>query len=214
MAKAIKNTSGPAYRIETPRLVLRCWDPEDAPLLDAAVEASLDHLRPWMPWAHEPRSPEGTVQRLRQFRARFDLDQDYFYGIFNPQETAVLGGTGLHTRAGERAREIGYWIHVDHIGRGLATETAAALVQVAFEIDAMDRVEIHCGPDNVRSQSVPRKLGFAHEATLRRRFQIGEDQLRDTMIWSLFADDYAHSPAFQAEVAAFDALGRRIAAQR
>ena len=38
------------YRIETERLVLRCYDPEDAPLLKDAVDRSLDHLRPWMPW--------------------------------------------------------------------------------------------------------------------------------------------------------------------
>jgi RimJ/RimL family protein N-acetyltransferase len=96
----------------------------------------------------------------------------------------------------------------------LATEAAAALVQVAFEIDGVDRVEIHCGPDNVRSQAIPRKLGFTHEATLRRRFRIGDDQLRDTMIWSLFANSYAHSPASQAEIAAFDALGRRIVVRK
>mgnify|MGYP006158626091 CR=1 FL=1 len=33
----------------------------------------------------------------------------------------------------------------------------------------IDRVEIHCDPANVRSASVPRKLGFRHEATLHRR---------------------------------------------
>ncbi|HEV8114047.1 MAG TPA: hypothetical protein VGR31_14845 [Planctomycetota bacterium] len=32
---------GPAYRIETDRLVLRCFDPNDAVLLKSAVDASL-----------------------------------------------------------------------------------------------------------------------------------------------------------------------------
>ncbi|MEJ2212183.1 MAG: GNAT family N-acetyltransferase [Anaerolineae bacterium] len=113
----------PAYRIETQRLVIRCWRPADAPLLNAAVEASLDHLSPWMPWARgEQDDVEARVQRLRQWRAYFDRDEDYFYGIWNPAEDAVLGATGLHTRRGPGAREIGYWIHVDHINRGLATE--------------------------------------------------------------------------------------------
>jgi RimJ/RimL family protein N-acetyltransferase len=39
----------PPYRIETERMVLRCWDPADAGLLKEAIDASLDHLRPWMP---------------------------------------------------------------------------------------------------------------------------------------------------------------------
>ena len=37
------------YRIETGRLVLRCYEPDDAPLLKEAVDASIEHLLPWMP---------------------------------------------------------------------------------------------------------------------------------------------------------------------
>ena len=44
---------GPAYRIHTRRLVLRYRNPEDAPALVAAIEANLEHLLPWMPWAKE-----------------------------------------------------------------------------------------------------------------------------------------------------------------
>ena len=109
---------GPAYRILTPRLCLRCWNPEDAPALKAAVDASREHLKPWMPWAQVEESLEGHLKRLQQERAKFDLDQDFTYAIFNRDESQVLGSTGLHTRLGAHAREIGYWIHVDHIGRG------------------------------------------------------------------------------------------------
>lgn len=45
---------GPAYRIHTRRLVLRCWEPRDAPLLMAAIAVNLEHLRPWLLWVqHE-----------------------------------------------------------------------------------------------------------------------------------------------------------------
>jgi RimJ/RimL family protein N-acetyltransferase len=202
---------GPAYRIHTPRLVIRCWNPADAPLLVAAITESLDHLHPWMPWAlQEPESVEAKAKRLRQFRSRFDADQDYFYGILDPDETEVLGGTGLHTRIGEGAREIGYWIHARHVGRGYATEAAAALTRVAFEVDEVRRVEIHCAPENAPSAAVPRKLGYTHDATLRRRLPEPDGTLRDTMIWSLFREEYPGSPAAALEVAAFDALDQRI----
>jgi len=42
-----------AYRIQTDRLLIRCYSPEDAPKLKEAIDASLDHLRPWMPWAKD-----------------------------------------------------------------------------------------------------------------------------------------------------------------
>lgn len=202
---------GPAYRIEARRLVLRCWAPADAPLLKAAIDASLDHLRPWMPWARgEQEDVDARVKRLRQWRANFDLDQDYFYGIWNPGEERVLGGAGLHTRRGPDTLEIGYWIHADHINQGLATEATAALTQVAFEVNGVRCVEIRNGSDNVRSASVPRKLGFVHEATLRQRLPVPSGEHRDVMIWSLLAGEYPNSPAARAELRAFDAAGRRM----
>ena len=202
---------GPAYRIITNRLVIRCWNPEDAPLQDAAVNESLEHLRPWMPWAvDEPSELQVRIDRLRRFRGNFDLGRDFLYGIFNPGETQVLGSTGLHTGLEGSAREIGYWIHKDYINLGYATEVSAALVKVAFEIEGVDRVEIQCGPTNVRSMTIPKKLGFQHEATLRRRTVTPEGKPRDTMIWSLFADEYPASPAAGEEIQAYDAAGRRI----
>jgi RimJ/RimL family protein N-acetyltransferase len=202
---------GPAYRIATRRLIVRCYHPQDAPLLKIAVDESLDHLRPWMPWAADhPQELQVIIERLRQFRGKFDLGQDFVYGIFDPQESKLLGGTGLHTRLGPEAREIGYWIHKDYINQGLATETSAALTRVAFEIDGVQRVEIHCASENKRSASVPRKLGFTHEATLRQRIPFGDEPRRDSMIWTLFAAEYPTSPAASAPIAAYDAAGRKI----
>ena len=202
---------GPAYRIHTRRLVIRCWNPEDAPLLKEAIDASLDYLHPWMPWAgKEPHELQQTIENLRRFRGQFDLGQDFVYGILNREETQVLGGSGLHTRAGEGAREIGYWIHQAHANQGLATEVSAALVRVAFEVDGVNRVEIHNDPANAASAAIPRKLGFQHEATLRQRTSASDGTPRDSMIWSLFASMYAGSPSASAEIEAFDAVGRRI----
>jgi RimJ/RimL family protein N-acetyltransferase len=203
---------GPAYRIETARLVLRCWSPADAQLLTEAVDASLEHLRPWMPWANDKATDvDSTVQRLREFRAQFDLGQGFVYGIFNGGESRVLGGTGLHLRAGSSdVRDIGYWIHADHIGKGLATESTAALTNVAFAVDGVSRVEIRCDPANVRSAAVPAKLGFTHEATLRREGVAADGSRRDTMLWTLLAEEFPSSPAANAVFSAFDATGRRL----
>ncbi|MGZ4352653.1 MAG: GNAT family N-acetyltransferase [Gaiellaceae bacterium] len=198
------------YRIVTDRLVLRCWQPADAPLLKEAVDASLDHLRPWMPWAHEhPQPLDATVELLRTFRGRFDLGEDFVYGIFDAAEERVVGGSGLHTRLGAGALEIGYWIRADAAGRGLATETAAALTRAAFEFAAVDRVEIHVDPANERSLGIPRRLGFAEEATLRRRLppQPGGEP-RDVVVFTLFADGWRGSPVGEVRLSAFDALGR------
>ena len=202
---------GPAYRIETERLVVRCWSPEDAPLLKDAIDTSLDHLRPWMPWAHsEPQTLAQKAALLRRFRAQFDLDEDYVYGVFTRDESRVLGGTGLHLRVGPGAREIGYWIRADAEGHGFVTEAVAALTRVGFEHERLERIEIRCDPENARSAAVPRRLGYEHEATLRARVRDAQDRLRDVLVFTLFADAYPSSPAAGAAAHAFDAAGNRI----
>jgi len=201
---------GPAYRVVTPRLVLRCWEPRDAPLLVESIAASIDHLQATMLWAkNEPEPLEQKVAFLRKMRAKFDLDQDFVYGIFDRGERAVLGGCGLHPRVFEGGLEIGYWIDARHLRRGYASEAAAALTKVALEALGMKRVEIHVDTRNLASQAVPRKLGFTHEATLRAR--VGHPEgVGDRMIFTQHAEDYPGSPAASAAVEAFDAAGERL----
>jgi RimJ/RimL family protein N-acetyltransferase len=165
-----------------------------------------------MPWAHrEPQTVEEKVQLLRTFRGNFDLGQDYVYGIFSADESEVVGGTGLHTRHGEEALEIGYWIRASRAGEGLATEASAALTRVAFELCEVDRVEIRTEPANERSMRVPLKLGYLEEARLRRRLPMGEaGELRDAIVFSLFREAYEGTPSAATSLEAYDALGTRV----
>jgi len=192
-------TRGPAYRIVTPRLVVRCWEPRDAPLLKEAIDSSLDHLLPWMPWAkHEPQTLAEKVELLREFRGQFDLGADSVYAIFDSDDERVIGGTGLHPRIGPGALEIGYWIRADAVGQGFATESTAALTRVAFELVDVERVEIRCSPENHASAAIPRKLGYSLRET------------DDDLIFTLAAEDFPRSPAARARLAAHDAIGRPL----
>jgi RimJ/RimL family protein N-acetyltransferase len=112
---------------------------------------------------------------------------------------------------GPAALEVGYWIRQDQAGRGLTTEAAAALTRVAFAVHGVRRTEIHCDPANAASNAIARKLGYRHEATLAQRFRMADGQLRDTMLWSMFAAGFAGSPAAVVEVQAFDVLGQAMA---
>jgi len=196
------------YRIQTERLVLRCYQPGDAPALHQAITRSIDHLRPWLPWVQqEPRDLEARISLVRIFRGQFDMGLDYAFGIFDREEQELIGSTGLHTRIGKNAREIGYWVGVDHIGKGYATEAVSALVRTAFDIEGLTRLEIRCAPDNIRSQHVPEKLGFRMEGIIKRSLN---DNIVDTMIWSLEKKNYDQTPIRHLPVKAFDLVGRPI----
>lgn len=199
------------YRIRTERLLLRCWDPLDAPGLLEAIAESRAELLPWMPWASaEPVALAEKVACMRRWRGEFDLDRDYHMGIFEPGEERVLGGCSLHRCPGPAALEVGYWVRSGHAGRGLATEAAAALVRVAFEVHAAVRVDLRCDPENRASAAIAGKLGFTSEGLLRRRFPLGSGDLRDTLLFCLHQDELAGSPAARAPIELFDVVGDPI----
>ena len=201
----------PPYRIETERLLLRCWDPSDAARAKEAVDTSLGQLRPWMPWAlDEPKSLDDKIELFRSFRSRFDSGADFVYGIFSRDESEVLGGTGLHPRIGDDALEIGYWIRESASRRGLATEAAAALTHVALAVCEAERVEIHVSSGNEASARIPPRLGFTLDATLRRRSPrtVTHGPRGDDLVFSLFGDEYV--PSGTPVLAAFDSAGRAV----
>jgi len=66
-------------------------------------------------------------------------------------------------------------------------------------------------PANEASLRIPRALGFAEEATLRRRLPGREGEARgDAVVFALFADELDRTPVSSAPLEAFDALGRSI----
>ena len=204
----------PPYRIETERLVIRCYEPDDAPLLKSAVDASVEHLRPWMPWARfEPQTIDEKVELCRSFRGQFDLDQNYVYGIFSPDESELIGGAGFHPRSDEGSLEIGYWVAAGALGQGIATEVTAVETRVGFEVCGLDRIDIQVEPRNERSLRIPRKLGFTEEGTLRRRLEPSDDgePRRDSVVFSMLREELVGSPCMEFAYRAFDVLGRQVA---
>ncbi|MGH8867247.1 MAG: GNAT family N-acetyltransferase [Actinomycetes bacterium] len=124
----------------------------------AAVDASREHLEPWMPWAsgYRPAHARGFVMHARE---AWQADGEYDYAIV-ARDGSVAGACGLHRRIGEGGLEIGYWVRADLVRRGIASRAAAALTGVAFTLDGIEQVEIHHDEANVASGGVPWRLGF------------------------------------------------------
>lgn len=139
---------------------LRRWRAEDAETLHRLVGESVEHLRPWMGWvADEPLSLEERLRMLTQWEHTWRTGGDVLLGIFRGGVAA--GGCGLHRRIGPHGLEIGYWVHPEHLRRGVATAAAGLLADAALALPDIERVEIHHDKANVASAGVPRALGFA-----------------------------------------------------
>lgn len=173
-------------RIETARLLLRPWEVADAQRLKDAIDANLEHLRAWMPWAMtEPSALETVALRIETFRQNFATGAEWVFAIFSRDESRVIGGIGLHPRIGVGAVEIGYWAQMHETRQGYITEAAEALTAVAFASPDVERVQIRCDPANVASAAVPRRLGYTHIATLAADSLTPLGVPRDTMVWEM-----------------------------
>lgn len=162
MTEAPTFAAAPPERIDLPdgAVLVRCRVARAERAVEA-INASLDHLRPWMAWAQDTSTVEKVTDFFTEAEASWDERRDFGYSIVDQGDTAILGGCGLHGRLGPEGLEIGYWVHVDHVGRGLATAASQALTDAAFAIPGIERVRIQCEDGNTASARVPAKLGYA-----------------------------------------------------
>ncbi len=160
MPDTIVTFTGVPERIELDNgVVVRRYTAADVPAIVAAVNASLESLRPWMPWAQAPATVEAQGAWLEESQRMWDEGTGFTYGIFGP-DGDMWGGTGFHVRNGPGVLEIGYWLRTDQEGRGLMTAVTRALTDVARAVEGVTRVHIHCDTGNARSAAIPRRLGY------------------------------------------------------
>lgn len=159
----------PAETLVHEHVTLRRWRAADAGEVHRIVAESLDHLRPWMAWATADYGHTSAASFAEQCERDWAAGDAFNYAVTTGGTTGTTGGTavgsaGLMRRVGPGGLEIGYWLHPAYTGRGLATTATAALVDAAFGLPDVDRVEIVCDQANVASAAIPRRLGFREVA--------------------------------------------------
>jgi RimJ/RimL family protein N-acetyltransferase len=163
--------------------VLRVLGISDAAAVARSVRESLEHLQPWMPWAGEESTQESFQRtRLRGARLKAQKGEEWQYGLFAPGETSVVGSFGLMADKWPATIEIGYWVHVAEIGKGLAKRASRALTNASLALDSFTTVCIRCDEANTRSAAVPRALGFTLVRTETRPPEAPAESGR-LMVW-------------------------------
>lgn len=177
-------------RIETPRLLMLAPRPGVGPALNRAVLDAQDHLKPWMPWAHETPTVEQSEAVARRMQAQFIKREHLAYYLHergaDGQPGRLIGGAGLHTLEWRvRRYELGYWLGPAHTGRGLATEAVVALAQLGFGTLRARRLEIRTDARNVASRRIAERCGFVLEGQLRGDALDPYGQVADTCIYGM-----------------------------
>ncbi len=183
-------TSSPTGRLDVAGLRVRRWRTSDAAALSAAVTASEEHLSRWLPWA-AGYGRETAEQFLADAEQAWAERTAFQYAVLDGG--CLVGGVGLHVRAADWL-EIGYWVHVDRVRRGIGTRAAAAVTAAGLALPEVGRVEIHHDVGNAASAAVPRRLGYRRTGERPRDPAVASETGR-TAVWTLTRSEYPGSAA-------------------
>lgn len=172
------------------RVVVRAYRESDAADLQAAVEESREHIRPWLPFADEHKTVDESRDWIIRCASNWMLRADFVVGLWDATTGQYLGGSGLHPRDWQvPSFEIGYWLRASAQGKGYMREAVQLLTDYAFDHLNAQRVMIRCDARNARSAAVAARLGFQREARLRHDSIANDGAIRDTFIFSLIPSD-------------------------
>jgi len=156
--------------------------------------AALDHDAVWQHVAGRPVDVAGYTAILEQAASAgrwpwvVRLARDYA-GL----KTAAVVGTSSYLEISPRdARlEIGFTAYTPAVWGGVVNpETKLLLLGYAFETLNVGRVQLKTDVRNVRSQLAIARLGARYEGTLRRYQRRSDDTVRDTVLFSMLADEW------------------------
>ena len=185
----------------TSRILLRYWQPADAPAMLAALNVDRASFLPWLPWVKTQNKDVdeclNSISKMHERRTRTDPPADDFtLAIIDPATNFPIGGTGLHRIVhAAHEGEIGYWIRPDLRRQGLCTHALAALLSWAFTPQSQQgwglrRIHIRCAASNLASQRVPCKLNLREEARLVAERFVNTVGWEDTLVWGVLAHEW------------------------
>ena len=151
------------------------------------MDRAREHIRPWV----GPKFPtEGVVAARTQLDRYADSAARDGARIFGIWDNNILVGGVLFVDFNVAAGtcEIGCWLEPAAEGRGLITAACTALVEWAFGVRGIHRVEWRCRADNARSSAVANRLGMRLEGALRGAWK-ADDGFYDEQVWSRLSSD-------------------------
>lgn len=163
----------PAWPVPTERLTLRPVVADDAEAF-FAWRSRPDVVR----YMYQPPWDKETAElKLRTWSSAPFVEPGDVLVLAVVADGDVIGETLLKWAAGPRQAELGYAVHPDVGGRGLATEAARTTLRLAFTAYGFHRVFARIDEENRASVRVAERLGMRQEARLL------ENDLRDG-VWS------------------------------
>lgn len=163
--------------IRTARLTLRPATDDDLAALHAILSNPLATR-----WWSTP--PHVSLDQSRDWLARMIAGNATGLDLIIERDGRVIGKAGFYAPP-----EIGYILHPDHWGQGLAREAAEAVVDRLFATTDHAEATADVDPDNTASIRLLEVLGFRRSGFAERTLNVG-GEWKDSLYYALSREDW------------------------
>jgi ribosomal-protein-alanine N-acetyltransferase len=125
---------------------------------------------------------EAQLNSIKDGAASRAKDEGYFWGVFLSESDSLIGLVSLTevVRGPIQSSWLGYTLDGDQNGRGYTTEAVRLVIDYAFKVLKLHRIEAGVMPHNRASIRVLEKAGFEHEGLSKKNVLVNgkwEDHL-------------------------------------
>ena len=174
-------------QLNTERLLLREMRVSDAAdMFDYARRADVTEYLTWS--THT--SARYTREYLEYLAGRYRIGAHYEWAVVDRASRRMIGTCGFaRIDCEHNIGELGYVLHPDFWGRGLAVEAGRAVLDFGFRTLKLHRIEARYMVENTRSHRVMEKLRMQHEGVARGRLLI-KGRYRDIGTAAILCDEF------------------------
>ena len=156
--------------LETERLFLRRMRVGDAQ--DMYDYAHRTDVTKYLRWSPHPDIYH-TQDYLRYLATRYAAGSFYDWALIHKESGRMIGTCGFTSfNCPDDSAEIGYVLHPDYWGQGLAAEAVQTVLTLGFDNLLLHRIEARFIEGNAASLRVMQKVGMTFEGYLRESMLI------------------------------------------
>ncbi|QOV12192.1 GNAT family N-acetyltransferase [Viridibacillus arvi] len=152
------------------------------------VDTNREHLRKWLLWVDRRTSAEDFEKIIQMWITNYANNNGFDAGIrYNGK---LVGMIGLHyIDWNNKSTSIGYFLSEEAQGKGIITKCVSSIVDYLFNDMDLHRIEIQCAANNLKSITIPKRLGFVQEG-IKRDGQWLYDHYEELITFSLLKSDW------------------------
>lgn len=148
---------------------LKTLTSQDSAIFYQAIADNKAHLRKWIPWVDQMNNEQDAIRFLKQGEGQMRIQKCILKGIFYDHE--LIGCIEMQNWNHElKKANVGYWLVQGAQGKGIMLAVGKRFLAYLFQHLHLNKIELWHMPENLRSATLAKRLGFKIEGVLRDSF--------------------------------------------